>query len=204
VGAESAPTADTCIRLYDTLLQTNATKEEGNKWLRTFQTILDNNNKNSSTNGCISSSSLSNISSLCTSIQSGVNTCERSSVVLPKSFRTVSNILSKNVIGVRYGNQKSQCLYDLIPFYFSLSDLCEITFPKGLFPEIATFYSYDIIEVIGEALLNANPLLFGRNADNQAKDKDNSRVFEDFTTGLLFEAGTNAVRASSQDEEAGS
>ena len=119
-------------------------------------------------------------------------------------------ILSTNEVIIPLPNNHStlhrQCKDGIISSENSMFNLLEwkYSLDEDLFPlhrNYVTFYSYDVMEIISEMLLNIDPLKFVRNPDSRTTSTGD-RIYEDFSTGNNFQYLTEAIRNNSGNPNA--
>jgi len=151
VGEERPVSYRTCLILHNTMLQTNTPIAEADKWLDAFRSIVMENKEESSS-------------------------CDK--IVLPKSFRSLNDLLTKNVVASATSNHSDPHLssnasgiFKMPSKPFRMDQICEERFSSHEYPEELEFRFLDVIDVIAEKLLNGNPEHFVCDPDTKATDQ---------------------------------
>ena len=114
------------------------------------------------------------------------------SVPLPHNHKT----LQRQCGGI-ISESNDKCVFRLLQWEYSLD---ERVFPED-HKDVTTAYSYDIKEIISEALLNMDPSKFVRIPDNRSLD-NGERIYEEYTTGDHFKLLSEAVKKKNSNDTA--
>lgn len=113
-------------------------------------------------------------------------------ISLPRNQKTLWRQCSAGIISSTKTDTVNG-LFDILRWEYGLDQDIFKNSPDKIFA-----YSYDIKQIISEALLNMDPSKFIRNPDIRYTDTTHERIFEEYTTGLHFKRLSDAVQSESR------
>lgn len=184
---------ESLLRKYNDILDKTMSRRNGSKYSWSAEDLFAINNARVETN--LSSVETERWMSVFEDILKRKNI---DGVVLPKSFKTIATACDGGIIG------KDNDLHHLRQFEWSLGKVDDRF--KDAFPKSQVYYSFDILEVIGEALLHCDPNNFICNPDCErfsvapdGSPSSTSRILEDYTTCDHFKNATNKLREETNE-----
>ena len=117
-----------------------------------------------------------------------------SELPLPKNHKTIQRQCSDGII-----SESENSIFRLLRWEYRIS--------KEVFPinheKCVVAYSYDILQIISETLVNIDPAKFICEPDiRYSSNEDNNRIFEDYTTGDHFKKLSDAIKARNTNNTA--
>ena len=114
-------------------------------------------------------------------------------IPLPNNYNTLHKRCCNNIISDN-NQEDNQGTFDILEWKYYLDEEVLPLHQKCIY-----VYSYNIMQILSEALLNMDPTKFIRHPDIRFSDHSNSRIYEDYTTGDHFERLTNEIRKKNSD-----